>query len=194
MLLDELQVITGHIDDVNIDYDAEQHTVTVRGRDKTADLVDSSGPSTSFVGLTLAQFAERLLEPFKISLKVETDVGRAFRGEQAELGDPVFETLERAARYRGVLLMSDGFGNLVITRPSRERLNTELRLGANVLKARGQFSLRRRFQTYTVVGQDKGGDFRSGLEVSEVSSPPIEDTEVRRYRPRILVAEEMVDI
>src|SRR5687768_15932922 len=59
-------VITGYIDTVNITLDANNHTIQVTGRDKTADIIDCSiiEGSGQYKNLNLEQIAKRICKPF----------------------------------------------------------------------------------------------------------------------------------
>lgn len=144
------RVITGYVDDWVPSYDATQVVISVSGRDKTADLVDCSidYPSYQFNNQTLTQIANVICKPFGIKVIVNTDVGAAFPRIQIEQGETPHELLSRLARQRGVLLTSDTYGNLVITRSSKERAGVSLILGENVKAARGSFSWRNRYSIF----------------------------------------------
>lgn len=187
-------VITGYVDDVLPSFDANQHAVTIVGRDKTSDLVDCSAiaKSGSWAGRTLLQIAQDLCAPFGVSVSAETDYGTAFQRSALQEGETVFEALERAARMRGVLLISDAQGGMVITRAGSERIATALTQGENVLSGRGTFSLRDRFSEIICKGQSFGID-ESTPEHNAQPSGPAADTNVPRYRPLIIVAEDVAD-
>lgn len=75
--IDEAVVITGYVDTVAPQYDKQQHTITVSGRDKTGDLVDCSAihKSGQWSGRKLDQIAADLCQPFGITVFRNTDVG-----------------------------------------------------------------------------------------------------------------------
>ena len=188
LLVDDEPLITGYVDDRNPSYDASQHTISIVGRDKTADLVDCAAvyPGGEWKNRNLAEVAAYLCEPYGIKVITETDVGARHPVFGLEPGESAFECIERYARFRGVLPLSDGLGNLLLTRATRDdRVKTALVYGKNILRASGQFSWRERFSHYIVKGQ----------EVQGITGQPVgkaEDDEVKasRYRPRILIAEE----
>lgn len=188
-------VITGHVDDVLPQFDATQHGVTVVGRDATGDLVDCSAiaKSSEWQGRTLLQVAEDLARPFGVKVIAETEVGAPFQRSRLQQGETVFEALERAARMRGVLLVSDGQGNLVITRAGKQRIGTALVQGGNILRGSATFSLRERFSRYVCKGQAPGSDFSSSEQNAQIESKPAADGEVKRYRPLIVIAESSSD-
>lgn len=166
-------VLTGYIDDFIPSYDAENVEIRVMGRDKTGDLVDCSVVHSSgkWKGVRLEQVAADVCRPFGITVITETPTGEAFASVVLEQGETGFELLDRLAKQRGVLLTSDGAGNLIITRASSVRAGVSLVLGENILAARGRFSWRERNSQYIT-----------------------EDPEINRYRPRILVNEDSLTV
>ena len=192
VLVDGAAVIKGYVDDVAVEYDEQTHDVSVSGRDRTGDLIDCSAPSTQFSGRTLAQVAAELCAPFGIGVKTATATGGQFSRLKNNEGDTVFETLEAAARVRAVLLLSDGLGNLVLTRTGTERVGTVLELGVNVLRCSGQFSHRDRFSRYQVKGQQSGSDDWYGEDAAHPLGTAT-DGEIARHRPLTVLAEENID-
>jgi prophage tail gpP-like protein len=192
--LQDETVITGYVDDNDPAYDHESHDVTVRGRDATGDLVDCAAVygSGQWNNRTLLQIAQDLCKPFGVKVKATTDVGAPFsRSTAIQQGETVHELLDRLARHRGVMLMSDGRGSLLIARAGKARLATPLVLGQNVIAARGTRSHRDRFSKYLVIGQGVQADGQA-LDVTVAPSGSAEDAAVKRYRPMIIMAEETI--
>lgn len=192
--IDGKTVITGYIDDVEPDYDERERRLTVRGRDKTADLVDCSAiyQGGAWTDVTLADIARNLCAPFGVPVIVQTDVGDKFAVWQIQAGEPVIANLQRAARQRGVLLTSNAQGALVITRASKQRIATRLQLGVNIVRGRGASSLRERYSEYQVLGQQA---FGAGVGFGDAATEPMgkaKDAAVPRYRPLLVVAEDQV--
>jgi len=192
VLVNAEPVITGHVDDVRIRYDAREHSVEVSGRDATGDLVDCSAPSTQWRGRTLTEVARALCQPFGISVRADVTAGEPFKSLKSSEGDSVFEALETAARVRAVLLVSDGQGNLVITRASSRRISTALSLGVNVLGCDSQFSHRDRHSEITVKGQSSGFEGWSGESAAQPKGLA-RDSRITRHRPLTVIAEEQID-
>ncbi|AMK09655.1 phage baseplate assembly protein [Pseudodesulfovibrio indicus] len=192
VLIDGKTIITGHIDDAEPSYDGAAHGITVSGRDLTGDLVDCSAPSTQFADRTLLQVAKDLCKPFGVGVKAETDVGGVFSTLKNNEGDSIFDTLESAARVRAVLLMSDGLGNLLLTKAGTDRVSTRLALGENIVTASARFSNRDRFSSYTVKGQSAGGDDWNAEDAAHPLATAT-DTGVSRHRPLTVLAEENID-
>lgn len=191
--LNTTPVVNGYVDDVTIDYDDRSHGMSVSGRSRTGDLVDCSALYTLGKGQwrnqPLIQIATDLCQPFGITVSVQTDLGAPFRRFTLQDGETVHEALERAARMRGVLMMTDGTGALVFTRATAAaRTRTAVERGVNVLRGRRTGSWRDRFSQYTVKTQVAGDDNFFG---GSAATPKrvCSDADVNRYRPLILQAE-----
>ena len=185
-------VLTGYVDDVLPDYDATTHTIVASGRSKTADLVDCSDQDTRLVGLTLIQIAKRLAAPYGIEVVDTVGVTKPFREFALEDGQPISEALERAAQIRGVRIVSDAQGRLVITHAVQREVQTSLTLGGNILRGSGTFSDRDRFNEYVVVGQTPGTDAWSGAQASGPKNRAL-DPRVRAPRKTIIVCDTPAD-
>ena len=188
--LDGEVVVIGHVDRVAPAYDADSHSIAVAGRDATGDLVDCSavpGPS-EWHNETLAGVAEGLCAPFGISVSgAPTDT--RFRKFTVEMGETVFEALDRACRMRGVLPRADGRGGLVLGPVATGRAKVGLERGKNILSATATLSGEGRFSSYKVLGQQPGSEFLSPEAAAHVSADA-QDRGVRRFRPRVVVAEQ----
>tara|TARA_R110002050_G_scaffold269917_1_gene412412 strand:- start:35417 stop:36448 length:1032 start_codon:yes stop_codon:yes gene_type:complete len=187
--INDVTVVTGYIDDVNTSYDAQSHSIEVAGRDATGDIVDCSAPSFQWIGRSLLKGAQALCKPFGVAVVATTDVSKAFERMKSDEGETVFEVLEQAARVRGVLLMADGLGGLIIGRAGNQRLSGRFELGVNIEQGSGRQSMRDRFSEYTVKGQSSdpfGGD-------SSVMAKA-KDSAVKRHRPKVILAEDGLDL
>ncbi len=138
--LDGQTVITGHVDKVERTLDAEQHQITVTGRDAAGDLVDSSAllPGDKIGSLrqvTLAQAINILAGPFGVRA---IDKANASKRIEVSIDAPetVWDTVERYARQLAVYVTSDGRGHLLITRAGTTTHPARLVQGENILSAR----------------------------------------------------------
>ena len=192
VLIDGEPVVTGYVDAVSPRYDANSHQVTVTGRDATADLVDCSAVAGDgrVSGSTLAGLARIIAKPFGLPVVVVGNAGATpLPGEYAlEEGETAFEALERAAKFSGALLYSDGRGRLVIGNAGADRAGADLVEGVNIKSASAEWSWRERFSTVTVKGQAAGDDEDFGETVSQVSSRAT-DPAINRYRPLVVIAD-----
>lgn len=180
-------VVTGWVEHVKPGYDANQHGLSVSGRDKTGDLIDCSAihKSGQWKGASLKKVALDLLAPFHIDVLVGSHAERAANlalpSFKLEEGESVFDCLERAARLAGVMLWTDGLGRLVIDLPGKTMAHTALVEGVNILRFDGEQSWAERFSQITVKGQARGKHNARGVA---------SDSVVSRYRPLIVLAED----
>ena len=188
--IDGETVITGYVDDVNADYDATNHTLTVTGRSKLGDLVDCSNNKFDYINLDLAAIAKKECAPFGINVVVETEVGEVFKKATRNVGETHHEFLAKLASYRAVHLTSNAQGDLVITRASEEKINTALILGQNIRNASGARSKRDRYRTYTVSGQQSGNNMLNGKAAAHVSDKAI-DKNIREARTIVIVPDDL---
>jgi prophage tail gpP-like protein len=190
LTLDGVTVVTGYVDQVGVQYSDSDHSVSVEGRDRTADLVDCSAirPTGGWQGSTVLDIARDLARPFEVSVVSDVDIGGAFPQFALQQGETAFEAIERLARTRALLVTSTPQGNLLLTRPGTTRVATALVLGQNILEGSGTLSHRERFSEYVFKGQAAGGDFFSGRDASQMSAKAT-DPAVRRYRPLLVLGE-----
>lgn len=195
VLVGDVPMITGYVDEVEFGIDRESHSIRARGRDKVSDLIDCApdlDPS-EWTNQSLLDLAKRLARPFGITVRAEVPMGALFPRVAINAGETVWDLLEQLARYRQVLPISDGLGGVVFTRASASRLSTSLIEGQNILRASAQYSNVDRFSVYTVKGQSYDSGEDGDQSAGQASSGPIRDTGIKRYRPLLIVANSAVD-
>jgi prophage tail gpP-like protein len=190
-------VLTGYNDDWLPSYDANEVRLEVQGRSKTCDLVDCSVVHSSgqFSGLTLAEIAKRVCQPFSIDVVAEVDTGDAFGKVTVEQGETAFELLDRLAKQRAILMTTNPAGQLVLTKASSDVIDVRLELGVNILAARGRFSWRDRASQYIVKGSaSAGGSSWDDVSPKQVGGMQtiVTDSEITRYRPKIVLSEDIM--
>lgn len=181
-------LLTGHLEDVRLGYSAYQHTVVASGRSKAGDLIDCSGRERRLDGLTLAQIAQTLAQPYGIEVLDTLGAARPFRSFVLEDGQPIAEAIERAAQLRGARVVSDAQGRLLIVHAVLREVRTPLILGKNIRQAAGTFSNRDRFNHYLVEGQTPGDNQWNGLDASGPTGSAL-DPRVRRPRSTLLLCD-----
>ena len=187
------QIISGYVFTVGVQVTKSRHTLTVAGRDKTADLVDADVvmDSQEVHDLALKELVETIIEPFGVTAIFETNPHEKFKKFSFQQ-ESAFEAIERACRMRGVFPSGDEQGNLIIRAYGATRAGTSLVMGENVLEASANFDDTDRFSEYEVYGQQPGTD---GVDSEAAAGPSgkAKDLGVTRYRPKIIVAEAAVD-
>lgn len=186
-------LITGYVDSVKPSYDKGSRSISISGRDYTGDLVDCSAVHKpgNWANISLLRLAKIICEPFSISVSVADSASAVasipFPNWNLQ-NETAFESLDRAAKLRGVLLMNDGKGNVLISRAGTEKAKTSLSQGENILSASADFEFKNRFSQYIVKGQ--AGGLESDNPLPDFS--PIgyaTDQAIERYRPSIIIAE-----
>lgn len=187
-------VITGYVDQLSVEYDRESHSVTVSGRDRAGDMVDSSALHApgSWRQQTILTIARALAAPFGIPVHCDVAEGEPFPTFAIEPGESAYETLERMAKMRGALIMSDGQGGLLITRTGRRKADTSLTLGENIKACNAASDYQQRFSQIIVKGQTQGRDDVPASRTAGYRGTA-NDADVRRYRPLLAMAESQAD-
>jgi prophage tail gpP-like protein len=185
-------VITGAVDAAPRFYKGGETGLKVSGRDRTALIADCALEARSWNGATLLAIANDLCGPLGISVRlVNWDGGKAFPKYALDPGEKILATLEDACRQLGVMMWTDGLGNLMIGRPAKGPHVGALKLGKNIIEAEGGDDHTDRFRTYRVVGQRAGGDLWDKAEHAQTGQAT--DPAIDPRRTLVLAAEGQVD-
>ena len=190
--LGEQIVVTGWIDSASRALSDFQHRVSITGRDATADLVDCAATVTQYTGQDLLAIATDQAEPYNVvvGLAPGANVGAPFARVAVEPGETVFDLLDRLARCRGLLLMPDQSGGLLLGVPSGEPSGCALVEGGNLLAIQVSDDWRDRYSEIIVRGQSAGSDERSGPQAAQIEARATDpDVAVSRTRRHIINAE-----
>ncbi len=177
LALDGERVMTGWIDDVILDWQGTRLTAQVTGRDKTGDLADCAalpfGPA-EFSGVDLLAIAQAVCKPFGITARADVDVGAPFPRFAANVSDTALAFLERGARQRALLLVSDGVGGLLLTHGGDSPAPAPLAVPGNIQGISSRFSWRQRFSDYFVKGVTDPRARRAGrtAPITPAMTPP----------------------
>lgn len=210
-------LIDGWVDKRSLSYGPEERSLSVSGRDRAGILVDCSAllKSFSFKDLSILDVAQRLCEPFGISVSLDPSVspkmitltakkhagsvtGAGSSGKRTGLktpkapkkfvldpGDTAFNALDKACRIAALVPISDQAGGIILTRTGSARAQVDLIEGGNILSASAEFNAATRYRRYIVRGQHPGADDFFGKPAASVSA---EATDVMVSRlDRVLV-------
>lgn len=214
-------VLKGSIEKVEPDLGDLQASVTISGRDVTGDLIDGAAMTDAgeFKDVKLEDAAARIAQPYGISVRSEIDTGEVFPRYSIDLAETAFSAIEKGARSRHALILSDGIGGIVITRTGKTWAPAALVQPGNVLRARGLISHEERFSETIVRGQAEGAATRRGPARLDSTAEPLaadsrpdgdgsasekerkgiiatgraSDDEIRRYRPIVHLARSKAD-
>ncbi len=181
-------LITGYVDLVRPQFGPDQHSLQVQGRDKSGDMVDCSAVHRpdQWKSIGLLEFANIIAKPFGITVKADTDLGAPLTQVKLQQGETALEAIHRHAQMRKVLVMPDGKGGLLLTRTGKRRASVPLVQGRNVKDGSGTLDWSERHSKYIVKGQSGYSASTSGAAESHASAE-VEDKEITRYRPLLLV-------
>lgn len=168
-------VLVGYIENVNVDIDEKSSSVAISGKDKAGDLIDCAaapnGPA-ELNNVTLEEAAKRIAEPYGLKVRSEVDTGEVFGRYGIDMAETGLSALEKGARQRQVLLLSDGVGGLVITRTGDRRAPADLNLPGNVKSSSGNYTHKNRHSKTIVRGQhEKASGKRKSGPLDENGNP-----------------------
>ena len=205
VIVNGTKVLTGSIEVVNVDYDSTNHLISIQGRDKTGDLLDSSLDAISDIRapITLKQLIEKVLKQISLSINVIDQVSpEPFNAAEdiisPEPGDNAFEFIERYSKKRQVLLTSDSDGNIVIASNSGETAPGAVQHivdanDNNVIAGSFSFDTTGRYNIYKFASQQNPVALNAAGEIDLASvanqGGGISDPNIRIGRQLILVSE-----
>lgn len=180
------KVLTGYVDATPVSYDGTSVTVGVRGRSKTADLVDCAAINSpgQWRAAKLERIAADLAKPYGVEVTTQVDTGPALT-HAIEQGETVFESIERMLKLRQQLGTDDAEGRLVfIEVGSTGTATSAIELGQNILRCDAPLDFKDVFTEYIVKGQRPGSDDEFGDTVAGETASITDDTIGRR---RVLI-------
>lgn len=188
--IDDEVVLTGYVDSDTGRYDSRRRSLSFAGRSKTGDLVDCAAvyKKGQWRNRSLLKIAKNLCDPYDIDVTASVNLGAALRRFSIQDTETVFNCLERAARERGVFMLTGEDGNLVFDRASTTRIDTVLKYGENILRGEMTNDWQDRFSTYTVKTQAAGDDTMFGKAAASIKRSAA-DHGINRYRPTTIMAE-----
>jgi len=188
--IDGERVMTGRIDQVDVDVAPGQHELYLSGRDGAAVLVDCSAPLFTARQIGLADIVAKIVKPLGIS-RVRIDAAATRRREKinVEPGDSAWDALANAAEANGLWPWFEPDGTLVVGGPDY----TAAPVATLIMRRDGTTNMERltqrrsivgRHSRVTVLGQTHGTETETGKHALRAS---VDDTGVSWYRPRIAV-------
>lgn len=164
--VETVPVINGFVEKLSVSGDKSSLTISLSGRSKTADLVDSHLYSNvNFAGgISLQSIARKLLDMFnmqdvKVISNVDIEPFTSSDLTSGSIGEKAFDFLEQYCRKRQVIITTDGDGNIVLTRASENRIKTKLLnipdsgSQGNILNFSVSFDYTKRFNKYIFLSQ-----------------------------------------
>ena len=157
--------LDGFIYIVSPGYSKKTHTVTLTGRSKAGNFVDSGLFPFALTGsVTLEAAIQHAIDQIGLDLKAINTVKDLEPFNEAEdkivadVGENAFAFADKLAKKRQTLLTSDAVGNIIIARTGTEQVNVSLRniIGGssnNIIDGIASYDLSGRFSKYAVLSQ-----------------------------------------
>lgn len=211
VVIGKVFVINGFVEAVSVNYSPSSHAIQISGRDRTADVIDSSvvGNVSFIAPIAFEQVIRNVLDNLGLKnikvLNQAGDIAIFTEGEiiSGEIGMSAFDFIEEYARKRQVLLTTDGAGNILLTRGSGQVITTMLlnQLGGdrnNIKSSTTNYDNSQRYNSYTVESQiNLSGEFSGEVDINtavdQQGVAPI-DSEIRATRQLVINAEVSSDI
>ncbi len=189
-------MLTGHVEKRSPRLQGEEKELSVSGRSKTGDLVDSAAKDKKKKGEFRDQKATEvfgnLTEPFGLKVETEGFTAKAREIFRLRPGETVFTAMERWSRAEGFTVFDTPQGNVKLQRGSTKRHAGEIRDGKGLLPvlidASAVHDDSKRHDKVEVKAQAPDGYAQDKLEIKDEAS----DDGVKRYRPRVIVPPEQV--
>lgn len=183
------KLLTGYVDATPIRYDGKSVSVGVKGRSKTADLVDCAAvyKGGEWRNIKVERIAADLAAPFGIEVVAEAATGAPVIKHSINPGESAFDSIDRLLSLHQLLCTDDAEGRAVFVKAgSGGRCGTALVYGQNILEADAPLDGKGLFSNYTAKGQRIGRDGDSGPAIAHVTGSA-SDASVKRHRPLIVL-------
>ncbi|VTU28439.1 phage baseplate assembly protein [Variovorax sp. PBL-E5] len=182
-------VLTGAIDRVHYALAPYQHTVTVIGRSKCADLVDCSAewPGMQIAGSDALGIAQKLAQPYAITVSAPGSKGEIVQLFNLMHGETAFEIIERVCRYGALLAYDQPDGSLILSQAAQVVAASGFTEGVNVQSASMATSMDQRYSVYLCFQQslEVMNDVGEGGNLQAMAT----DEGVPRHRSRDIISE-----
>ncbi len=210
IFVNDVQVMQGYIERLSCETSPNSHTISIFGRDKVADIIDSSAdPTISINGaISLVDLIKKALSLGNIN---DVDVINNVEGLanftnddeiEVETGETIFDFIERYCKKRQVLCVSDNKGNINLTRASTEVISRLLLSQSQDENNKNNIKVisfildnSNRFNEYTVKSQGNTVTLRRKKKNALVDvAGKSTDSEIRESRKVIITSDSSLDI
>ncbi len=183
-------LVDGYVNAYEASGDAKSHKISIKGRSKGQDFVDSSAEHKkgNWKNKTPEDVAKELNKwPIQVKAEVKLDPVDYIHLKQ---GESPFQLVERYLRPEGVSMMGEPNGDILLTNAEAAKATGVLLMeGVNIKDWKVSLTDGSRHSSYTVKGQRRRGTGKGNLRVRRTSR----DSGVRRHRPKIMANETDTD-
>ncbi|MGI4943823.1 MAG: phage baseplate assembly protein [Janthinobacterium lividum] len=192
-------VVTGYVDRYVPSISARGHGVRIQGRGKCQDLVDCSagfrpdGTHSFQRNVTSAlSFAQELAKPFGISATlIGEEAGGPIPTIVINIGETLWEIVERIGAYRQLLAYEGADGNLILAQGQDTKAGSGFALGTNIEAATATFSADQRYSDFYVTWTSTDDLFQVREDTGGVDGnlhAHVTDPTVTRFRPHGIIS------
>lgn len=191
------RVLSGVVDEIELDISRQNRTIRITGRDNAAALVDCSTPFVSMREVGLADIIKEVVKPLGIAqIEIRAASSKTRKRVQIEPGQSAWEVLLQVAEANGLWPWFEPDGRLVVGGPDYSSAPVATLIlrndgqGNNVQRLSVRRSMPGRYSQVTVLGQhgqyDNDGYDSSRGKLKTVVS---DDVLARRgiFRPKVVV-------
>lgn len=180
VLVNDIPVITGFVDRLISKLSSTQEEISITTRDSIADLIDSTISSVQSVQIntpiSLQKICELILKKLNINVEVvDKTTSKDFEKNEIivpQLKQTGFDFLEYYAQRRQAILRASGDGNILLDIGSKNKLNTTLELGKNILRRTLILDYSARYHTYILESQQNSQFYDFSIPESKASALP----------------------
>jgi prophage tail gpP-like protein len=184
-------LVDGYLEQPDDSRSSDGSTVTLTGKSRTNHLQEASAAldTLQLRNVTLEKIVRKLVEPWKIPVKVTAgvDQGKPFKKFRLNDGETPFEAMARAVHERGLLIYTETGAEVIIGEPTRgpalfvfpdfTDVDTMIRTGGDISGLGSQYSVTGH-GTHMLLGKDPG------KAIATVLNP-----EITEHRPIIIQAQ-----
>jgi len=147
-------MLTGYIEKLRISEQEEGNEITVEGRSKLCDLIDSSVPKQKqFKDLTVDQIIQKVVAQFGIKVMFKHSLNPKLKQFTIESGETAFSVIERLAKASASLILGRTDGSLMVIDNNFYINPNVLAVGSNLIDTTITQDLSRVFHEYKAVSQ-----------------------------------------
>lgn len=163
---DKIKIMTGFVEVLDISYSSDNYTVTVSGREKTCDVVDSmiSTTFTKTASTTFKQLIDSVLSKTQLSTRAQnpikvidksTNSAIAFLSTDQQIsgnGQTVFDFLNMYALKKYIVMITDENGDIELVNSGNDvlqyKINNKEGVKNNIWKSSITYNVSKLYNTY----------------------------------------------
>ena len=186
-----IKLLDGFVDKVKIQVDKKVQ-FSIIGRDRTADIVDSSIIKKSeFKGLKFEQAVQAIVDPFKIKVVLQAglDTGDVLKTITNDPGTKIYELIAKYAQLKQLLCYTLPDGRLIISRVATETTTAAFIEGGkegNILRYSHTTDGTKMFSEYTVKGSHAVTIQETEAQAAQVEGQATDDR-INRLRQLLII-------